>query len=212
MTNTPDIRTTHDRVGLCVTPNHWVGTCRCCDSAARLCPRGYCLLCLARGLNRRSVPKLRKLRIEAENFLSEGLGMTITRDYEIHMLAYEPYPPNGVRLNGRCEVIDGETRVMVREGLPEPVFYSVLIHELVHVWQSENCPEQSLELAEGVATWVEWKALKELDSKVLLETFEEQLYGVYLEGFKACLKAERKLGEVGFLEAARSWTDFPWKN
>jgi hypothetical protein len=100
------------------------------------------------------------------------------------------------------------------QGYPAWFTAVVLAHEHAHAWQDENCPEQSQDVLEGFASWVEWRVAHSLGKA----TFADNMVGldcpIYGRGLRRCLELEQQLGPVALVEKMKNlqtfslWTSF----
>jgi hypothetical protein len=187
--------------------NRHLGRCRCCNSFNQRCDLGYCLLCLADSVHRNSYTRFRELETEALSFLLD-FEMEITGDFEVEFADTESCERE--KMIGQFRSNDREIPlIVIKEGLPEPIFLATLVHELVHMWQWECCPRQSQELLEGLATWLEWKAIEEMGLPIEFSEFLKPAPAAYEIGCLRCLDMEKNLGELGLIQAVRGWEEFP---
>jgi hypothetical protein len=117
--------------------------------------------------------------------------------------------PEGLKEGRTIGGYHGGGEIWVRSGRQEHVCLLILVHELAHAWQSENCPYQSDGLTEGFARWLEYKCAHYLNYAVYAERIRNDLCPVYGGGLRKCLMWEGAVGSSQLLEAIRMHRDFP---
>lgn len=101
-------------------------------------------------------------------------------------------------------------RIYVLKDLNSDICSGVTAHELTHAWQEENCPEQSEALKEGLAIWVEYKALCWNEAYYHANILNTYITGpVYGSGYRFIQKLEDKYGESNVLNAVKQLKDIP---
>lgn len=187
--------------------------CRCEDREA-VKQWGCCSECKAEEVAEYS--QALEILQEVREYCIEQFGMRVERPYHL-LLAHEAArhrAGSSMRATslgrGWCGLYQGRGhRVWVMSNIPTWLFTSILAHEHTHAWQRENCEQQSLELVEGLACWVEWKVLLHLGrDRMAAERLasQEPYYG---PGLRQCVQLEEEVGQDGMLAAVMGLREFP---
>lgn len=123
---------------------------------------------------------------------------------EVHIRQYP-----GARSGGAAALYSSEGAIWIQSGRPEHISVCILVHELGHAWQNENCPRQSDRLTEGFASWLEYKCSQNLNYPEYGELLRSSPCPVYGGGLRMCLLWEQEVGTRQFLSDIRSASDFP---
>lgn len=97
--------------------------------------------------------------------------------------------------------------VGLRPGRPAAVCAGLLAHELTYAWQAEHCPQQSSQLREGLARWVQRRMLLQLGQTRLARRLV--LDDIRSGSLRRCLRLEARVGERRLLDLIRELPDFP---
>ena len=185
------------------------GRCVCCGGLDNLSQVHCCGDCSKEAVRADDPDRLDQLLDEVMEFLKEEFGFNVVQNCSLHLVSKKRFRSKGWNSAG-LYTVNGDVRTIhIEEGLPEPLFMATLAHEATHAWQEENCPQQSDELSEGLATWIEFKTLQNLDIVAPEEWFQATLQGPYLSGFLKCCQLEAQQGELGLIQSVKHWVDFP---
>lgn len=150
----------------------------------------------------------------AYEFLREVMELTIQRiprllvSVEMPDVKVRQYP-DGLK-EGRITIgLHGGGRIWVRGGYPEHTHLFILVHELAHAWQAENCPHQSDGLTEGFAQWLEYKCAVHLNYPEYASRIRHDACPVYGGGLRKALIWEEAVGWRQLLDDIRLSRDFP---
>lgn len=160
-----------------------------------------------------------KVLEKARKNLNEKLGMTfkypvvmklVTGKELDEIMAKSPYKGAIVGLHWFA---DGKHYIYMMKNTGKDDFYGTVCHEMTHGWQVETCPGQGKILKEGLAVWVEYKALMwdgaYVKARSLNQNIADPVYGV---GYRYIQKLEDQYGESGVLEQVRKLKDIPAEN
>ncbi|MBS2037707.1 hypothetical protein JST97_22175 [bacterium] len=152
----------------------------------------------------------------AYEFLHEVMGLSLTRVPELKLTLEQPE----VRVRQYSRALPGggpgglhssEGWIWVKGDYPDHLCVLVLVHELAHAWQHENCPPLSDELTEGFAVWMQYQCALHLDYPELAQVMVDNPCPVYGGGLRACLAWEKAHGTARFLSELLSSRDIPAK-
>jgi len=168
--------------------------------SAEVCPK-----CRAEAVTdplevRRVFTEVRRF-IEADLALKtpEGIALELQEDLGATTAAA---PLQTYRELGAFVRTGNKPRIVIQEGLPRPLLYETLAHELAHAWQSERAVRnQRLLVKEGFAQWVAGKVLAKYGHEAALRSLRSRsdLYG---QGFRLMEGIERRRGTKGVVEYA----------
>ncbi|MCD4783615.1 MAG: basic secretory family protein [Candidatus Eremiobacteraeota bacterium] len=142
---------------------------------------------------------------KAKESLRSKLGMVFHRPFEIKLVTGKemdkitkasPYHKNIIGLHRYRK---GVNYIYMLDDVGKDRFYGTMCHEMTHGWQDENCPGQTRILREGLARWVEVKALQWSGAHTLARQIHRTADPIYGVGYKFILKVEDKYGEKGVL-------------
>lgn len=84
------------------------------------------------------VPRQILLRLESPDFIKVTFSSSGYRTGESVQAFYQSHSPESI---------------WMPTGLDETEFFATAVHELIHAWQSSECPPQDRSLLEGLASW-----------------------------------------------------------
>lgn len=100
--------------------------------------------------------------------------------------------------------------IWAKAGQAEHLSVLILVHELAHAWQFENCPASLSDvLTEGFARWLEYHCALNLNYPEYAHAIANYSCPVYGEGLRACLAWEEAVGTETFLQQVRCSRDLP---
>lgn len=102
-----------------------------------------------------------------------------------------------------------EAVARLRKGLPAATCTALLAHQLTHAWQQENCPEQSPQLSEGLACWIERRMYLSLGRKDRADAMVRNPDHIHGDGLRLMLHLEERVGTANLLKKVRTLNDFP---
>jgi len=151
---------------------------------------------------------------KAQNFLASKFNMTFRYPIRVSFVAGveldkilgdSPYKGGEV---GLYKFTGGVNQVYLLKDYNYDLTYGCLCHELTHAWQKENCPNQSLTLKEGLAKWIEYKALYYDRAYTYANQINQYLADpVYGVGYRFIQKLEDKYGEAKVLSVVKGLKD-----
>lgn len=118
-----------------------------------------------------------------------------------------------VKIGGREYQGPWKLTIWVLESLPKEAVIGVMVHELFHVWQVQNCPVQSPPLREGSANYAQWRVLKKRRQMLwaaLIELDPDPVYGGGFRRFQKWLQKDDRWGAA--LAKLRKMKDLPASN
>ena len=150
-------------------------------------------------------PKLiTPLKNFAIDYLDQVMGMNVNHDinYTLQDSDFLKKISKGKDkdLNGMFHRKGNDFNIYVLYGLRKYDMIGVLVHEITHAWQTENCNDKMKLLdREGFAQWTSYHALINQGYK---QTAESLLLGdsVYSNGLKKMLNIERKNGRKAVID------------
>lgn len=157
-----------------------------------------------------------KVLDKAKKILNEKLGMKFKYPVEMKLvtgkeldeiMANSPYKGAIV---GIFRFAGGKHNIYMMKNTGKDDFYGTVCHEMTHAWQAENCPGQTIVLKEGLAVWVEYKALMwdgaYAKARSLNRNTADPIYGT---GYRFIQTIEDKYGENNVLEQVKKLKDIP---
>jgi hypothetical protein len=158
-----------------------------------------------------------KLFEKAKEVLDSKLGMKFHHQMDIKLVSGKeldeivkdsPYRGN---ITGLHTFKNGRHIIYMMTDVGKDDFYGTLCHEMTHSWQIENCPpDQALVLSEGLAVWVEVKALYWDGAYSLVSQINQNLADpVYGVGYRYVQKIEDKYGEKNVLQVMKTLKNIP---
>ncbi len=157
-----------------------------------------------------------KVLDKAKKILGEKLGMAFRNPVEMKLATGKELDeiakdsPYKGAIVGLHSFKDGKHKIYMMKNTGRDDFYGTVCHEMTHGWQVENCPGQSRVLMEGLAVWVEYKALMwdgaYTKARSLNRNIADPVYGV---GYRYIQKLEDQYGESGVLEQVKKIKDIP---
>lgn len=201
-------------------PCYWraCGRCRFCQEEKPRNVDNVCRNCHAPVVT--GAAAVRRLLDEVHSFCREELGLWVEEPYELRLARSASAIP---KLHTDAYTLslatvglwaERERAMWVVEGYPVWFTSVILAHEHAHAWQSENCPQQSQDVMEGFASWVEWRMAHSLGYATFADNMVSLDCPIYGVGLRRCLQLERQLGPARLVEKMRSlqsfslWTSF----
>jgi hypothetical protein len=139
---------------------------------------------------------------ELKTIVKDGHGNKKIRGYSTY---------NYQKLNDK--IIKKEFDIYILNYMPESYFIKVAAHELMHIWQYINSPEDNNNLlSEGSCEYASYLLIKNsYDNyyKFLKKTLEENDDPIYGAGFKRVKKMVDDKGKSYWLDLLRNSKDFP---
>jgi LIM domain-containing protein len=139
---------------------------------------------------------------ELKNIVKDGHSKNNVRGYSTY---------NYEKLNG--EIIKKEFDIYILNNMHESFFISVAAHELMHIWQFVNSPEDNEKiLSEGsceYASYIVVKSSYDKYYKYVKKNLEENDDPVYGAGFKRVKKMVDDKGKNYWLNILKTSKDFP---
>jgi len=188
--------------------------CRHCQScwAQGDLQNGLCEACRTTQMN--TLEEGLELYPAAYEFLHEVMGLSLRRIPDLRVSLEKP----NVRLRRYAKAKPAQTAglcstegwIWARSGRAEHVSVLILVHELGHAWQFENCPFWLSDvLNEGFACWLEYKCALNLNYPEYAQALRDRDCPVYGGGLRACLAWEEAVGTEEFLLQVRYCWDLP---
>jgi hypothetical protein len=89
-----------------------------------------------------------------------------------------------ITVAGRLHRGPWKFKILALHSLPQEAMIGVMAHELFHVWQVLNCPDQTPQLREGSANYAQWRVLRRRQQWLWAELIEKDPDPVYGDGFR----------------------------
>lgn len=118
-----------------------------------------------------------------------------------------------VKIGGKVYQGPWKFTIWVLRSLPKEAALGVMVHELFHVWQVQNCPVQSAVLREGSANYAQWLVLCQRRQWLwasLIEMDPDPTYGEGFRRFRKWLGSEDQW--TAALAKLRKMKDLPASN
>jgi len=150
----------------------------------------------------------------AYEFLRDVMELTIVKMPELRVSLEAPdcqvrQYPGGLYSGNWVGICCSSGWIWLKSGLSEPVSVFVLVHELTHTWQNENCVLHPGELREGLAVWIEYKCALYLNYPEFAQSIRTNRCPIYGGGLRTCLLWEEAVGWRQLLQDVRLAHDFP---
>ncbi|MDF1664973.1 MAG: hypothetical protein P1V97_24640 [Planctomycetota bacterium] len=155
---------------------------------------------------------LRSVPIELK--LADRASMSKLADFKAPIVkGFTVAERKDVKIGGRFYQGPWKITIWVLKSLPREAVIGVMVHELFHVWQVQNCPTQSPPLREGSANYAQWRVLKKRQQMLwaaLIEMDPDPVYGGGFRRFQSWLQKDEAWGAA--LAKLRQMKDLPASN
>lgn len=106
-----------------------------------------------------------------------------------------------------------EFDIYILEGMPRMHFIATAAHELMHVWQYQNCPLKNDEaLSEGSSNWAAVRVLEQIggsECEYIIQSTAQSTDPLYGIGYRRAAKLADDLGDWKWLEYLKANRAFP---
>ena len=186
--------------------------------------RNVCNICLKTAVN--DEDEAQRIMESVRGRLKQiGIDVDI-RDIPLHLVSRDElgrrYGGDMSHNSGFCQhdyneiggrVFNQRFQIFILTGMPRMHFITTLSHELMHVWQYQNCPlDNQIEFCEGSCNYAAWLVLRQIGgdkAAYQMKSLEQNQNPVYGGGFRRVKRLAEDRGNNGWLSTLQSHPRFP---